>query len=115
MVVVRHTASLATAIATKNSAQLRVSFRQPAAVNSDAVATDLDAIQRWLFAKALPAFKPQWDARKGAEQLYAAYKKSGITLEEFEGIRYNRIAHIRKLLADQALDSELRVRSMETA
>ena len=32
-------------------------------------------------AKALPAFKPQWDARKGAEQLYAAYKKSGITLE----------------------------------
>ena len=66
-------------------------------------------------AKALPAFKPQWDARKGAEQLYAAYKKSGITLEEFEGVRYNRIAHIRKLLADQALDNELRVRSMETA
>ncbi len=66
-------------------------------------------------AKALPAFKPQWDARKGAEQLYAAYKKSGITLEEFEGVRYNRIAHIRKLLADQALDGDLRVRSMETA
>lgn len=66
-------------------------------------------------AKALPAFKPQWDARKGAEQLYAAYKKSGITLEEFEGVRYNRIAHIRKLLADQALDNDLRVRSMETA
>ena len=66
-------------------------------------------------AKALPAFKPQWDARKGAEQLYAAYKKSGITLEEFEGVRYNRIAHIRKLLADQALNSDLRVRSMETA
>lgn len=66
-------------------------------------------------AKALPAFKPQWDARQGAEQLYAAYKKSGVTLEEFEGARYNRIAHIRKLIADQALDSDLRVRVLETA
>lgn len=62
-------------------------------------------------AKALPAFKPEWDARRGAEQLYAAYKKSGVTLEEFEGARYNRIAHIRKLLADGALDGELRVRA----
>ncbi len=66
-------------------------------------------------AKALPAFKPQWDARKGAEQLYAAYGESGVTLEEFEGARYNRIAHIRKLIADQSLDGDLRVRSMETA
>ena len=61
-------------------------------------------------AKVLPAFKPQWDARKGAEQLYAAYKRSGITLEEFEGARYNRIAHIRKLLADHDIDNDLRVR-----
>ncbi|MEZ5996693.1 MAG: SDR family oxidoreductase [Hyphomonadaceae bacterium] len=60
-------------------------------------------------ATKLPAFKPQWDARKGAEQLYGAYKKSGITLEEFEGVRYNRIAHIRRLIADQALDGDLRV------
>ena len=45
---------------------------------------------------------------KGAEQLYAAYKKSGITVEEFEGTRYNRIAHIKKLLADDLLNNELR-------
>lgn len=63
---------------------------------------------------ALPAFKPQWDARKGAEQLFAAYKNSGITLEEFEGPRYNRIAHIRKLIADANLDGDLRVREAET-
>jgi nucleoside-diphosphate-sugar epimerase len=59
-------------------------------------------------AKTLPAFRPQWDARKGAEQLYAAYMRAGITLEEFEGARYNRIAHIRKLLADNVLDGQLR-------
>jgi nucleoside-diphosphate-sugar epimerase len=66
-------------------------------------------------ATTLPAFKPQWDARKGAEQLYAAYKTSGVTLEEFEGARYNRIAHIRKLLADHKLDSDLRMRETEHA
>ena len=56
----------------------------------------------------LPAFKPQWDARLGAEQLYRAYRSSGVTLEEFEGPRYQRIGHIKKLLADGILDAELR-------
>ena len=59
-------------------------------------------------ADTLPAFQPQWDARRGAEQLYAAYRKSGLTLEEFEGPRYLRIAHIRKLLADGVLGGDLR-------
>src|SRR5215813_2071384 len=56
----------------------------------------------------LPAFKPQWDARLGAEQLYRAYRSSGVTLAEFEGPRYQRIGHIKKLLADGVLDAELR-------
>ena len=66
-------------------------------------------------ARVLPAFQPQWDARKGAEQLYAAYRRSGVTLEEFEGPRYNRIAHIRKLLGGGDLDADLRVREPELA
>ena len=56
----------------------------------------------------LPAFKPQWDARKGAEQLYTAYRSSGLTLAEFEGPRYQRIGHIKKLLAEEILDKDLR-------
>jgi nucleoside-diphosphate-sugar epimerase len=56
----------------------------------------------------LPAFKPRWDARMGAEQLYRAYQSSGLTLEEFEGPRYQRIGHIRKLMAEGILDSDLR-------
>jgi nucleoside-diphosphate-sugar epimerase len=56
----------------------------------------------------LPEFKPQWDARMGAEQLYKTYRSSGLTLEEFEGPRYQRIAHINKLLAEGILDSQLR-------
>ena len=56
----------------------------------------------------LPAFVPQWDARTGAEQLYKAYRASDLTLEEFEGPRYQRIGHIKMLLGNDILDSELR-------
>jgi nucleoside-diphosphate-sugar epimerase len=58
--------------------------------------------------RKLPAFKPQWDARMGAEQLYKAYLTSGVTLEEFEGPRYQRIGHIKKLLAERILGDDLR-------
>jgi hypothetical protein len=44
----------------------------------------------------------------GAEQLYEAYRSSGLTLEEFEGPRYQRIGHIKKLMAEGILDSDLR-------
>ena len=60
--------------------------------------------------RVLPAFQPQWDARKGAEQLYAAYSSSALELGEFEGPRYQRIAHIEKLLAEGILGSGLRGR-----
>ena len=41
----------------------------------------------------------------GAEQLYKAYRSSGLTLDEFEGPQYQRIGHINKLLADGVLDA----------
>jgi hypothetical protein len=44
----------------------------------------------------------------GAEQLYNAYRSSGLTLEEFEGPRYQRIGHINKLLTQGVLDAGLR-------
>jgi len=61
-------------------------------------------------ARTLPEFQPQWDARRGAEQLYEAYRLSGLTLEEFEGPRYQRISHIKKLMADGILGPDLRHR-----
>ena len=65
--------------------------------------------------RVLPAFEPVWDARKGARELYETYKRIGLTVEEFEGIRYKRIAHIRALLAEGALDETLRVTALESA
>lgn len=61
-------------------------------------------------ARTLPEFQPQWNARKGAQELYDAYQKVGLTLEEFEGTKYQRIAHIRYLLSDGLLDNTLRWR-----
>jgi nucleoside-diphosphate-sugar epimerase len=66
-------------------------------------------------ARVLPAFKPQWDARRGALQLYEAYRKSGLTLEEFEGPRYQRISHVQNLIADGILAEDLRHRRAEAA
>jgi nucleoside-diphosphate-sugar epimerase len=59
-------------------------------------------------ARELPAFKPQWDARRGAEQLYAAYRRSNLVLEEFEGPRYQRIGHIQRQMNDGVLAADLR-------
>ena len=57
---------------------------------------------------ALPTFKPQWDARRGAAQLFEAYRRAGLILEEFEGPRYQRISHIQRLMTDGVLGSDLR-------
>lgn len=63
-------------------------------------------------AKTLPTFQPQWDARKGAQELYAAYQKIGLTLDDFEGARYKRIAHLQKLIDESRVDETLRWRVM---
>lgn len=59
--------------------------------------------------RILREFQPVWSARTGADQLYKAYQKHGLTLDEFEGSRYQRVAHIRSLIEQGALDSNLRV------
>jgi nucleoside-diphosphate-sugar epimerase len=59
-------------------------------------------------AETLPKFKPQWNARLGAKQLYDAYKKVGINLEEFEGPRYRRITYLENSVNAGTLDKTLR-------
>jgi len=58
--------------------------------------------------RVLPAFRPQWDARKGARQLYQAYQAIGLRLEDFEGSRYRRIDQLKQLMASGLLNPELR-------
>ena len=60
---------------------------------------------------AVPEFMPQWNVRRGAQELYDTYKRIGLTLEEFEGPKYQRIAHIKHLLSTGRLQHSLRFNS----
>jgi nucleoside-diphosphate-sugar epimerase len=63
------------------------------------------------FDKALERLKyyrPRWTAQKGVEECYAAFQKHGVTLEEFEGPRYQRLAHIQMLLSQGVINKDLR-------
>lgn len=63
---------------------------------------DCSKIQR-----VLPEFRPRWNARMGAQQLYDAYRSVGLSADDLQGSRYSRIGHIRGLIAQGRLDSGL--------
>lgn len=81
----------------------RLQYANDAGPDTRSYRVDFGKIQH-----TLPAFKPTWTAVAGARQLHEAYAGSGLTLEEFEGPRYQRIAQLRKLLGDGELDADLR-------
>ncbi len=58
--------------------------------------------------KTLPEFQPQWDARKGAKELYASYQQVGLKLDDFEGPKFKRIDHIKMLMSKGLLGPDLR-------
>jgi hypothetical protein len=60
--------------------------------------------------RMLPAYRPRWDARKGAWELYDAYREAGLTEAEFLGARYIRLSRIRELQGEGRLDAALRWR-----
>jgi len=59
-------------------------------------------------ARTLPQFQPQWTARTGMQELHEAFKRHGVTREQFLGDRFLRIKHILKLQAEGRLDASLR-------
>lgn len=60
------------------------------------------------FARAFPDLEMPWTAKRGAEELFAAYRDVGLTLAEFQSDRYIRLKRLKLLLEDGALDRELR-------
>src|SRR5882762_11272035 len=48
---------------------------------------------------ALPGFQPKWNVRRGVQELLDACREANLKLEDFDGPRFKRILHIRKLLA----------------
>jgi nucleoside-diphosphate-sugar epimerase len=65
--------------------------------------------------RALPNFAPQWNARKGAGELYEAYKSIGLTEAQIKAGRYTRISHIQRLMQAGRLDDCLRWQAVHAA
>ncbi len=88
----------------------RIEFAAGAGPDKRCYRADFGKINR-----AVPEFKPRWNARSGAVELYETYKKVGLKLEDFEGPRYKRIDHVKGLIASGALDESLRWRTRNAA
>jgi nucleoside-diphosphate-sugar epimerase len=65
----------------------------------------------------VPEYRPEWTVRRGVEELFEAYLRHSLTLDEFESSRFLRIKHVRKLQEAGELDDGLRrrVAPVETA
>lgn len=62
-------------------------------------------------ARTLPGFKPRWNARLGAKELFSAFQRVGLTLDDFQGRKYVRLKQLKHLLSAGRLDSTLRWRN----
>lgn len=88
----------------------RIGFASGAAADKRNYRVDCNYI-----ARKLRSFKPQWTCRRGIEQLYDAYSRVGLSLDDFEGERFMRIAQVKKLIRDGEIDGTLRRVSLKQA
>jgi len=57
--------------------------------------------------RVFPEFRTRWTARMGVEQCYESYRRIGLSKDDYEGIRYKRIAHIKDLIERGKLSRDL--------
>jgi len=81
----------------------RLEFAQGAGPDKRSYRVNFDKI-----ATVVPGFKPLWDVKKGAQELYEAFRSSGMTRDVFEGSRFLRIRQVRELAAEGVLRQDLR-------
>ncbi|MBU1137360.1 MAG: SDR family oxidoreductase [Proteobacteria bacterium] len=59
-------------------------------------------------AAIVPSFVPEWTVDRSIRDLLNFYTSLGLKQGEFEGPKYNRIAHLRELMRSGQLDKNLR-------
>jgi nucleoside-diphosphate-sugar epimerase len=95
-------------IAKETVPNARIEFAKDAEPDKRSYRVDFGKINQ-----TLTEFKPKWNARLGAKQLYEAFRKVGVTIDEFEGSRYRRITHLENSIASGLLGNTLRRREQE--
>jgi nucleoside-diphosphate-sugar epimerase len=59
-------------------------------------------------ARSLPEFRPRWDIRRGARELYEAFRERGLTEADLQGAKYNRVDTLKQLMETHRLGENLR-------
>ena len=90
-------------IASKAVPGCRIEYASDAGPDTRSYRVSFEKIKR-----VLPAFKPEWDAARGAAELYQAYRAANLDPAAFEGPKYQRIGHIRQLIETGVLSADLR-------
>ena len=60
------------------------------------------------FAAAFPAHRARWTVAQGIDELRDAYRRVGLTKEDLDGPRFQRLKHLRSLLDSGRIDTDLR-------
>lgn len=60
------------------------------------------------YANTFPKFPLEWDAQKGVQQVYQAYRCIGLGKDDYEGPQFKRIAQLQKLISEGRFDDTLR-------
>jgi nucleoside-diphosphate-sugar epimerase len=55
-----------------------------------------------------PDLRLEWTVRKGVDELYDAYRRHGLTLDDFNSAQFVRLRRIQQLLAAGLVDDQLR-------
>lgn len=95
-------------IVAENVPDCRIEYAQGAGPDTRSYRVSFEKL-----ARVLPEAKPKWDAVQGAKELLAAYSRSSLSLDEFEGPRFQRIAHIKILISEGILDHDLRCEQVQ--
>lgn len=66
------------------------------------------------FARTFPDVRLRLTVLDGVRELLAAFQRYGVTSADFEGVRYQRIAHLRMLLERGVLSPDLRPNPAQT-
>jgi NAD dependent epimerase/dehydratase family len=90
--------------------ETRVELAVAATADPRNIRVDCDRLVR-----EVPAWRPAWTVAEGAREVYRAIRDAGLRSHDFEGPRYNRTAHVRKLLREGRLNPELRWHEPEAA
>ncbi|MEN7342625.1 MAG: SDR family oxidoreductase [Pseudomonadota bacterium] len=80
-----------------------IEYAEGASADERCYRVNFDKIRR-----VFPDFNPQWTALKGVQQCYESYTQHGLNKDDYEGIKYKRIAHIKNLISEGKLTTDLR-------